>query len=223
MMRGTSSKRQCRPFCPLAALLAATLLSTLFILHRLPPFPSSTRHRLLLHALPNKPTVEPALGRYGELMLTFLRPDLPFTVFIPSPSSFESMLVTINRRFNTSGTFSPNSTISEEESNYAVISRVFGFSAVPRRILSGMVPCKGEMGIESVSGFRLNVARLPPKGALVVNNLACSTVDIMRESIVIHLVDGVLMDSDFEQSVVPYQDDLDEEGGDLMMQDIHHI
>lgn len=209
MTRGMGSRRLWRPFCTLAALLAVTLVFTLFIMHGLPPSPSSSRHRLLLLS---KPTVEPAVGRYGELMLTFLRPDLPFTVFIPKQSSFESMLLASNPRFNTSGTVSPNSTNDEEENNYAVISRVFGFSAVPKRILSGMVPFKGEMAVESVSGFRLNVARLPTTGTLVVNNLACIAVDIIKESIVIHFVDGVLMDSEFEQSVAPFQDDLDDEG-----------
>eukprot|EP00250_Pteridium_aquilinum_P017877 c23817_g1_i1 orf=964-1617(-) len=215
MTRVSSSKRKGRPLCPAAVLLAATLLSTFFVLRALPPSPSSARNRLLLpHArLHNKASMDPALGRYGELILTFIRPDLPFTVFIPSPSSFESMLLAINGRFNTSGTLSPNSTVFEEESNYAVISRVFGFGAVPRRILSGMVPFNGEIGVDSVSGFRLILARLPPKGTLIVNNLACSTVDIIKGSIVVHLVDGVLMDSDFEQSVIPFQDDLDESGG----------
>lgn len=144
-------------------------------------------------------------------MLSFLRPDLPFTVFIPNPLIFDSMLQAISSRFNTSGTLSLNSTVSEEESNYAIVSRIFGFSAVPRRILFGMVPLNGEMGLESVSGFQLNVARLPSNGALVVNNLACTVVDIEREAIVVHLIDGILMDSDFEQSVASFQDDFDEE------------
>lgn len=219
-IRVSSSKRKWRPLCPLSTLTAAFLLSTLFILHALMPSPRSAQQffpRLRATAfLQQEATIKPDLGRFGELMLGFLREDLPFTVFIPSPSSFDSMLQAMSQRSNTSDNPTSNTTILTdpfEENNYAVISRVFGFSSVPRRILSRMVPLNGEMDFDSVSGFRLNLARMHPKGTLVVNSLACNTVDIIRGSITIHLVDGVLMDSEFEQSVTPFRDDLDEESG----------
>lgn len=153
----------------------------------------------------------PELGRYGELMISFLREDLPFTIFVPSASSFERMFEVINRRSNVSDKALQISSNDSQvgllrEGTFAVISRIFGFSAVPRRIFSGMVPVYGELDFESVSGYKLYLAR-QPGGALLVNNLVCNRLDMTRGLIVIHVVDGIIMDSDFEQSFMPYPDE----------------
>ncbi|KAH7444370.1 hypothetical protein KP509_02G076000 [Ceratopteris richardii] len=146
-------------------------------------------------------------------MLSFVRSDLPFTLFIPRPSVLESILLPTNNRHNASHITSQNVFISPKSNAYAVISRIFGFSAVPFRIFSGMVAVDSEMIYESVSGFRLNLIKATPKGTLTVNNLDCITVDIMKGSVVVHIVDGILMDADFEQSIMPLQDDMEDDYG----------
>ncbi|MCO5572946.1 hypothetical protein L7F22_026708 [Adiantum nelumboides] len=207
----TTSRRKW-PSVAGALLAVGTLLSTLFILFTLPPSPSFVRHRPLLYSgLGNHVTDKPQLGRYGELMLSFLRPDLPFTLFIPRPSLFESMLLSMNHKSNTSGTLFVNSSVVDEENSYAVVSRIFGFSAIPRYILSSMMALNCEREFDSVAGFRLNLVRVPPRGTFMVNNLACSAVDIIKGHVVVHLVDGILMDADFEQSFMPFQEDMAEE------------
>jgi hypothetical protein len=157
------------------------------------------------------------LGPFGDLMLSFLPPDLAFTIFIPTPAAFESLMEAIGdvepsgkasdrnlARLRSNASYS----LQEGKRNHALISRIFGFSAAPIRMVSSMIPPTGTMvEIESLSGFRLNLVRALPEGTLLVNNLVCSTVDISRGPIVIHLVEGVLMESEFERSVMPFRDD----------------
>lgn len=162
---------------------------------------------------------DPDLGVFGELMISFLREDLPFTIFVPSASSFQSMFQTMNREAaNVSDSYlkvgsndsRTDSDLKPSDGTFAVVSRLFGFCAIPRRILSSMVPVHGEVALESVSGYRLHVSR-QTGGALLVNNLVSNRVDMTRGSIIIHLVDGIIMDAEFEQSLLPYHDGFDKE------------
>ena len=54
---------------------------------------------------------------------------------------------------------------------------------------------------ESLSGFLLSLTRVPGRG-LLVNNLTCAVTDLHRERFVIHIVNGVLMDFEFQQSMM---------------------
>jgi hypothetical protein len=158
------------------------------------------------------------LGPFGDLMLSFLPPDLAFTIFIPTPAAFGSLMEAIGgdepsgnaSDRDPGGGLRSNASYSLQEGkrDHALISRIFGFSAAPIRMVSSMIPSAGTMvEIESLSGFRLNLVRALPEGTLLVNNLVCSTVDISRGPTVIHLVEGVLMESEFERSVMPFKDD----------------
>lgn len=134
------------------------------------------------------------MGKFGELMLEMLPQDLAFTIFMPSQKAFERDL-----RLNLS-----ESLVLGEKFNdtYAILSRILGFSVVPRRIVSGSVAVEKEMYYDSLSGFELFVSK-DKKGMLMVNRVRCERMDVMRGEIVLHIMDGVIMDADFEQSVGP--------------------
>ncbi|KAL8092883.1 hypothetical protein AgCh_034942 [Apium graveolens] len=135
-----------------------------------------------------------AIGKFGELMLEMLPQDLAFTIFMPSQKAFERDL-----RLNLS-----DSLVLGEKFNdsYAILSRILGFSVVPRMIFSGSVGVEKEMCYDSLSGFGLFVSK-DKKGMLMVNRVRCERMDVMRGKIVLHIMDGVIMDADFEQSVGP--------------------
>ncbi|KAK1355931.1 FAS1 domain-containing protein [Heracleum sosnowskyi] len=134
------------------------------------------------------------IGKFGEVMLEMLPQDLSFTIFMPSQNAFERDL-----RLNLS-----DSLVLGEKFNdtYAILSRILGFSVVPRRIVSGSVDVEKERCYDSLSGFGLFVSK-DEKGMLMVNRVRCERMDVMRGKIVLHIMDGVIMDADFEQSVGP--------------------
>lgn len=134
------------------------------------------------------------IGKFGEMMLEMLPQDLVFTVFMPSQKAFERDL-----RLN----LSESLVLGEKFDNtYAIVSRILGFSVVPRRIVLGSVDVEKEKCYDSLSGFGLFVSK-DKKGVLVVNRVRSERVDVMRGKIVLHIMDGVIMDADFEQSVGP--------------------
>ncbi|XVE98808.1 hypothetical protein REPUB_Repub03eG0140500 [Reevesia pubescens] len=134
-----------------------------------------------------------SLGTFGNMMIQMLPQDLPFTVFIPSKTAFERDL-----RLN------KNDSLVGEKMNdtYAIISRVLGFSAVPRRLDSAMVPAGEELAYDSLSGFTLFITK-DVGGVLVVNGVKSEKVAIKRGKLVVHVMDGVIMDAEFEQSIQP--------------------
>ncbi|CAN0909656.1 hypothetical protein LINGRAHAP2_LOCUS25896 [Linum grandiflorum] len=133
------------------------------------------------------------LGKFGEMMVEMLPDDLAFTVFVPSERAFQRDL-----RMN-DDSFSRNDT-------YAVVSRVLGFSAVPRTIYSAAVD-DSPVSYDSLSGLTLFISK-DREGMLVVNRVPAERVDIRRKKrIVVHVMDGVLMDAEFEQSVRPDDED----------------
>ncbi|CAK9326245.1 unnamed protein product [Citrullus colocynthis] len=134
------------------------------------------------------------LGKFGEMMIKMLPKDLAFTLFIPSENAFEREL---NLRVN-------ESFISTEklDNTYAVISRILGFSAVPRTIFSTLVDYGNEISYDAVSGFTLHISK-DRDGMLMVNGVRSEMVDIKKKDVLVHIMDGVIMDAAFEQSVKP--------------------
>ncbi|GLT31440.1 hypothetical protein SLA2020_061750 [Shorea laevis] len=127
------------------------------------------------------------VGTFGEMMIQMLPDDLAFTVFVPSETAFRRDL-----------------RLAAEKGNdtYAVISRILGFSAVPRTIDSDMVVSGQELSYDALSGFTLFISKVA-EGVLAVNRVRSEKVDIRKGKIVIHIMDGVIMDAEFEQSVQP--------------------
>uniref|UniRef100_A0A0D9VRP5 FAS1 domain-containing protein n=1 Tax=Leersia perrieri TaxID=77586 RepID=A0A0D9VRP5_9ORYZ len=134
-------------------------------------------------------TTAASLGEFGDMMMSMLPNNLAFTVFVPSPDSFRRVLGL--RRPNDDG---------DDAATYAVVSRVLGFSAVPRHLRAADVPL--HRNLESVSGLRISGwIRDDADGALVVNGVPSECVDIVKgEDIIVHVMGGVLMDAEFERS-----------------------
>jgi hypothetical protein len=132
-------------------------------------------------------------------MVSMLPKDLPFTVFVPSVDSFTRVL-----RLQGSNASAGDQETATDTNTYAILSRVLGFSAVPRRLLAADVPVppRGAGAVrllDSVSGLRLYASR-DARGALVVNGVRSECVDIIRGETVVHVLAGVLMDAEFERS-----------------------
>ncbi|KAL5537332.1 hypothetical protein UlMin_045370 [Ulmus minor] len=133
-----------------------------------------------------------SIGRFGEMMIQMLPEDLAFTIFVPSEKAFERDLrLRANDRSN---------------DTYAIVSRILGFSAIPRTLTSVDVPLGKEMLYDSISGFVLDVSK-DIDGMLVVNRVRSERVDLRKKQIVVHVMDGVLMDAEFEESLQPDDDD----------------
>ncbi|NP_001142563.2 uncharacterized protein [Zea mays] len=144
-----------------------------------------------------------SLGELGDAMVSMLPKDLPFTVFVPSVDSFTRVLRLQGSKSNAS-TGDQEAATDTDTNTYAILSRVLGFSAVPRRLLAADVPVppRGAGAVrllDSVSGLRLYASR-DARGALVVNGVRSECVDIIRGETVVHVLAGVLMDAEFERS-----------------------
>ncbi|KAF7830981.1 fasciclin domain-containing protein [Senna tora] len=139
------------------------------------------------------------LGKFGEMMIEMLPPDLAFTVFLPSEEAFKRDL-----RLSVTEGLRPE----KFNDTYAILTRILGFSAVPRALSSVDVPLHELVSHDSLSGFQLYIAK-DVDGMLVVNRIRSEMVDIRKRQIVFHIMEGVIMDADFEQSVV--SDDTEED------------
>jgi uncharacterized surface protein with fasciclin (FAS1) repeats len=135
------------------------------------------------------------LGKFGEMMIEMLPQDLAFTVFVPSEEAFKRDL-----RLNV------NDSLKQDKFNdtYAIVSRVLGFSVVPRTLCSVDLRFGEVLSYDSLSGFPLYVSK-DVDGMVVVNRIRSEIVDVRKKEIVVHVLDGVIMDADFEQSVL-YED-----------------
>lgn len=134
------------------------------------------------------------LGFFGNMMVKMLPEDLVFTAFVPSENAFNRDL----------GMTKPNNTskskpLEEEENTYAVVSRILGFSVVPYKVEEGDIGKDETAPYESLSGFTLKIWR--KSGGLVVNGVETEKMGLKRGKIIVHIMDGVIMDSDFAQSV----------------------
>ncbi|KAG6558244.1 hypothetical protein Mapa_000427 [Marchantia paleacea] len=158
------------------------------------------------------------LGRFGTMMVEMVAQDLPFTIFVPIEAAAERLARSCARnvdvmeneivqRGDTGEATATNTTrkSADREASIsrclnAVVSRIMSFSTVPKRLKSSAVPEGREIELESLSGYKLYLARDPRRG-LVVNNHTFVAADIGNGLLVIHIIDGVLMDSMFERSV----------------------
>ncbi|CAN7095127.1 hypothetical protein HID58_035496 [Brassica napus] len=137
------------------------------------------------------------LGFFGNTMVEMLPEDLVFTAFVPSEKAFNRDL----------GMTKPNNTrksksLEDEENTYAVVSRILGFAVVPYRVEEVDVGKDETASYESLSGFTLKIWRKSRNGGgLVVNGVETEKMGLKRGKIMVHIMDGVIMDSDFAQSV----------------------
>jgi len=132
------------------------------------------------------------LGKFGEMMVEMLPQDLAFTVFVPSEEAFKRDL-----------RLSVNDSLKQDKFNdtYAIVSRVLGFSVVPRTLCSVDLRFGEIVSYDSLSGFPLFISK-DVDGMVVVNRIKSQVVDVRKNEIVVHVLDGVIMDADFEQSVL---------------------
>uniref|UniRef100_A0A1D1ZGB1 Periostin n=2 Tax=Anthurium amnicola TaxID=1678845 RepID=A0A1D1ZGB1_9ARAE len=141
------------------------------------------------------------LDKLGEMMVAMLPDDLAFTIFVPSEKAFKGVLKLDSKE-----------SLLEQKVNetYAILSRVMSFSTVPQHLPSQAIPILKEMlkemPLDSVSGFKLYAHRLAD-GTLIVNNVRAEQVDIRRGEIIVHIMNGVIMDAEFEQSFRPDYDE----------------
>ncbi|KAJ7564903.1 hypothetical protein O6H91_02G038900 [Diphasiastrum complanatum] len=155
------------------------------------------------------------LGRLGSMMVDMLDLDLPFTLFAPSESYFHSLLArqkpaSRNQEEAILGSsVNLTQTAEDKEEVYAIVSRILGFSAVPKLIQAQAVPLGGEMELESISGYKLYLSKDANRGFLV-NNLTWEVCEFKRGQLMVHLVSGVLMDSEFERSMI-FEDNFEED------------
>lgn len=99
--------------------------------------------------------------------------------------------------------------MEERDNVVAIVSRVVGFSSVARKVKADSVVIGGLVEYESVSGFRVGVYK-GSDGVLVVNGVRVVEMDLEVGEVVAHLIDGVVMDAAFEQSVRPDNDEDDD-------------
>ncbi|KAL7108799.1 hypothetical protein ACP275_06G136100 [Erythranthe tilingii] len=142
-----------------------------------------------------KPVIKPSIGELGETVIGMLPEDLAFTLFLPSEEAFRRDL-RLDRN---------------DSDSYATLTRVLGFSAVPRWISTADLDLEyGEERVYgSISGFDLVVSK-DLKGRVVVNGVASEKKGLRKGSVVVYVIDGVLMDAEFRQSVQPDDDDVDD-------------
>lgn len=176
----------------LAVAFAVTILFIVLVLLSTPP--SSAPSRFVDTRSPSSHSSHcgaTSLGEFGDMMVSMLPKNLAFTVFVPSPESFRRVLK-----------LRPNDSVAEGKAShtYAVVSRVLGFSAVPRRLRAGDVPLHERVRLlDSVSGLKIYAWR-DVDGALDVNGVRSECVDIISDESIVHVMAGVLMDADFERS-----------------------
>lgn len=132
-----------------------------------------------------------SLGKFGEMMIEMLPQDLSFTVFVPSETAFERDLrLSVNNSL----------TKEKEDDTYAILTRVLSFTVVPWKILAESVLNTEEVICDSLSGLKLYVSKDADE-MLVVNRVRSTRVNLRKGEIVIHVMNGVIMEADFEQSV----------------------
>lgn len=140
------------------------------------------------------------LGKFGEMMIDMLPQDLAFTVFVPSEDAFKRDL-----RLSVSDSLKPD----KFNDTYAIVTRILGFSAVPRILSSANVQSGELVNYDSLSGFPLYVSK-DIDGMLVVNRIRSEIVDVRKKEILVHVMDGVIMDAEFEESILA-EDDTEED------------
>lgn len=177
-------------------LLVCCLLVVAFSVLRLPELPlekNSVRLYPTSKYIQKIVENDKLIGELGEMMIDMLPQDLAFTVFLPSEKALERDLGLL-----------ANGSLTAEKMNdtYAIVTRILGFSAIPRKLASVSLPLGKENLYESISGFMLYVLK-DVDGMLVVNRVRSKRVDIRMKESIVHIMDGVVMDAEFEESVQP--------------------
>ncbi|KAF5800104.1 putative FAS1 domain-containing protein [Helianthus annuus] len=141
------------------------------------------------------------IGKFGEMMIEMLPGDLSFTIFVPSELAFERDL-----------RLRVNDSLAEEKANDtdAILTRVLSFTVVPWKILSESLSYGEEITCDSLSGLKLYVSKDADK-MLLVNGVRSSRVDLRIGEMIVHVMDGVIMEAEFEQSVQSDDGDEDED------------
>lgn len=139
---------------------------------------------------------DPKIGELGETVINMLPEDLAFTLFLPSERAFERDLRLIR-----------NHSLIGEKANesFAILTRVLGFSALPRWIHVADLEVGKEVIYDSISGFSLYVTK-DSNRTVIVNGVASELVDLTMSKTrktLVHVMDGVIMDSEFEESMQP--------------------
>ncbi|KAJ9539918.1 hypothetical protein OSB04_026424 [Centaurea solstitialis] len=191
---------------PIVFLVVFVSISCLLVLIlsvlRLPDASSSSNDAAIEHKKIKKVAKNSdRIGKFGEMMTEMLPQDLSFTIFMPSETAFERDL-----------RLWVNESLVGEKANdtYAILSRVLGFTVVPWKILSESVPYGEEINCDSLSGLELDISK-DRNEMLIVNRVRSKRVDLRKGEMVIHVMDGVIMEADFEQSVRPDDDDDDKD------------
>ncbi|KAL8526421.1 hypothetical protein ACS0TY_015573 [Phlomoides rotata] len=124
------------------------------------------------------------IGEFGEMVIKMLPEDLAFTLFLPSEEAIRREL-----------------RLDRNDSNsYAILTRILGFSAVPRWISSVELEFGKQKIYDSISGFSLYVWK-DINEMMVVNGVVSDQVDLKIEKILVHVMNGVVMDAEFEQTL----------------------
>ncbi|XP_057788916.1 uncharacterized protein LOC131005835 [Salvia miltiorrhiza] len=175
--------------------LVCTIVTVSFIITQI--FTAVKLRGIPRSAIASTKTESPAkrarIGEFGETVIKLLPEDLAFTLFLPSEEAIRRDL-RLNRN---------------DSDAYAVLTRVLGFSSVPRWIWTADLERGGRRSYDSISGLSLSVGK-DSNGNVVVNGVVSEVVDLRIGKTVVHVMDGVVMDAEFEQSVRPESDDDDE-------------
>ncbi|AEE79445.1 putative protein [Arabidopsis thaliana] len=138
------------------------------------------------------------LGLFGKMMIEMLPEDLVFTAFVPSEKSFSRDL---GLKLNTSRPIKSHEEDDDGDNTYAVVSRIMSFAVVPYKVEEVDIGNDETASYESLSGFTLQIWRKRNGGGLVVNGVETEKMGLKRGKIIVHIMNGVVMDSDFAQSI----------------------
>ncbi|CAA0841541.1 Fasciclin-like arabinogalactan family protein [Striga hermonthica] len=139
----------------------------------------------------NSTTEYSKIGELGKTVIGMLPEDLPFTLFLPSEEAFRHDLG-LSR--------------NDSDDAYATLTRVLGFSALPRHVYVANLEYGKQKIYDSISGFTLYLSKTS-KGMVVVNGVVSEAVDLKLGEILVHVMNGVVMDAEFELSVQPEGED----------------
>ncbi|KAL1544828.1 hypothetical protein AAHA92_21631 [Salvia divinorum] len=171
-----------------AVVTVSFIITQIFTAFQLISMPRSTTHSTKTSEISERASI----GEFGETMIKLVPEDLAFTLFLPSEEAIRRDL-RLKRN---------------DSDSYAVLTRVLGFSSVPRWISSDNLERGKQISYDSISGLSLCVSK-DLDGNLVVNGVVSEEVDLRFGEIIVHVMDGVVMDAEFEQSVRHDDDDFD--------------
>lgn len=175
---------------------ASSLTILIFSFFRLPETPPSTGNNHLFHRKISF-DLSKEVGFFGNMMIEMLPEDLVFTAFVPSDKSFTRDLGLKSN--NTQKTKSLEE--DDGDNRYAVVSRIMSFAVVPYKVEEGDIGKDETASFESLSGFTLKIWKQRNGVGLVVNGVETEKMGLKKGKIIVHTMNGVIMDSDFAQSV----------------------